>query len=237
MDVSVSLRQHRAPKGVARWASLSSPVRPCANRVGGCDSPSVALPWHAGRSRPWRANMTIGLRSGRLVARAAAVAGLAALVSAGFTVASPAPAEAAGTPVYIQGHGWGHGRGMGQYGAYGYAVNYSKPYSWILDHFYGGTHKAIAAGTTMTVELTRLTGGDTIVHGNGLTINGIGVGAAAVLIHRTGPGTFQPRAAAGCGGPWVNWGVPLASGLTIATTGDQSNPANLVVACLSLIHI
>jgi len=175
--------------------------------------------------------MTIGLRSGRLVARAAAVAGLAALVSAGFTVASPAPAEAAGTPVYIQGHGWGHGRGMGQYGAYGYAVKYSKPYSWILDHFYGGTHKAIAAGTTMTVELTRLTGGDTIVHGNGLTINGIGVGAAAVLIHRTGPGTFQPRAAAGCGGPWVNWGVPLASGLTIATTGDQSNPANLVVAC------
>ena len=41
--------------------------------------------------------------------------------------------------VTISGHGWGHGRGMGQYGAFGYAVDHGWSGSQILDHFYGGT--------------------------------------------------------------------------------------------------
>src|SRR3546814_8621398 len=47
------------------------------------------------------------------------------------------PAELA-----VQGHGWGHGRGMGQFGSFGYATGLAgAPWSHtqILDHFYGGT--------------------------------------------------------------------------------------------------
>jgi len=160
----------------------------------------------------------------------AALAGVLTLVA--VVAPSPAPAYADDGTVTFVGHGYGHGRGMGQYGAYGYAVNGGWQYDAILGHYYGGTTLAGNAGNpTITVELTRLTGGDTIVMGNGLAINGTGVGAGAVRIRHTGPGAFQADSAPACGGPWTPWGVPLASGLTIANTGDQSNPANLIVAC------
>ena len=44
-----------------------------------------------------------------------------------------------GTPNFvITGHGWGHGVGMGQWGAYGYAQN-GFTYKKILAHYYPGT--------------------------------------------------------------------------------------------------
>jgi len=39
-------------------------------------------------------------------------------------VVLPQGASAATNDVVVVGHGWGHGRGMGQYGAYGYAVDH-----------------------------------------------------------------------------------------------------------------
>jgi hypothetical protein len=50
---------------------------------------------------------------------------------------SPAPFPA--TSVDFVGYGDGPGVGMGQWGAFGYAVLDHEPYSWILDHYYGGT--------------------------------------------------------------------------------------------------
>jgi stage II sporulation protein D len=59
----------------------------------------------------------------------------------------PAPASArvdataarAPTPLFVlSGHGWGHGVGMGQYGAYGYA-KHGVGYRAILAHYYSGT--------------------------------------------------------------------------------------------------
>jgi len=46
-----------------------------------------------------------------------------ALVVALGVVGLPAVADAAANDVVVVGHGWGHGRGLGQYGAYGYAVD------------------------------------------------------------------------------------------------------------------
>jgi SpoIID/LytB domain protein len=162
----------------------------------------------------------------------AALAGVLTLVA--VVAPSPAPAYADDGTVTFVGHGYGHGRGMSQYGAYGWAVNSGSPYDQILAFYYGGTSlRADAGNQPISVELTRVTGGDTIVTGNGLMIKGTPVGAAAVLIHRTGPGTFQPYSAPGCGGPWTAWGTELASGLTIATTGDQSVLGNLPVVCES----
>ena len=65
-----------------------------------------------------------------------------AVVAASFAglAATAAPAAAwAGGNVGITGHGFGHGRGMGQYGAFGYATIYGWPYTQILAHYYGGT--------------------------------------------------------------------------------------------------
>lgn len=58
------------------------------------------------------------------------VVGLTALACAG-------PACAAST-VYVRGGGFGHGVGLSQYGAYGYALH-GKDYRWILAHYYQGT--------------------------------------------------------------------------------------------------
>jgi SpoIID/LytB domain protein len=160
----------------------------------------------------------------------AAVAGVLTLVA--VVAPSPAPAHADDGTVTFVGHGYGHGRGMSQYGAYGWAVNSGSPYDQILAFYYGGTTlRADAGNPPMTVELTRVTGGDTIVTGNGLMINDIPVSAAAVRIQRTGLGTFQPYSAIGCGGPWTVWGGVLGSGLTIKTTGEQSNLGNLPQVC------
>lgn len=48
-----------------------------------------------------------------------------------------AAAQPAVTFVF-KGKGWGHGIGLAQYGAYGYAQN-GRTYAWILDHYYPGT--------------------------------------------------------------------------------------------------
>jgi stage II sporulation protein D len=63
-----------------------------------------------------------------------------------------APAGAA-SEFYIRGGGNGHGVGMSQYGAYGYALH-GKGYAWILRHYYRGTQLGQAApGRTVRVLL------------------------------------------------------------------------------------
>jgi len=72
-----------------------------------------------------------------------------------------APVQAApgdpsvGLAIVIEGQGNGHGRGLSQYGAVGWSTIYGKDWTWILDHYYGGTSMgAVPAGTRMTVRLT-----------------------------------------------------------------------------------
>ncbi len=79
-----------------------------------------------------------------MISRLAAVALLVgSLVAVSFGVAVDSrPAAAQETlplPVAISGRGWGHGRGLGQYGAQGYATDHAWTSAQILDHFYGGT--------------------------------------------------------------------------------------------------
>jgi stage II sporulation protein D len=60
-----------------------------------------------------------------------------ALILAAAALAIAAPARGAAI-FYIRGGGNGHGIGMSQYGAYGYALH-GKNYRWILAHYYQGT--------------------------------------------------------------------------------------------------
>ena len=87
---------------------------------------------------------------------------LATLVAASV-VALPnqgAPAEAAGNDVIaivIEGTGNGHGRGMSQWGAYGWAVDHGWSWDQILDWYYGGTAMGDAdVNSRMTVRLLGL---------------------------------------------------------------------------------
>src|SRR4029079_2073128 len=60
----------------------------------------------------------------------------AATVAAALAAASPAPQ--ARTVYTLTGHGWGHGIGLSQYGALGYA-QHGWAYDTILAHYYTGT--------------------------------------------------------------------------------------------------
>ncbi len=64
----------------------------------------------------------------------------AALVLTGSSASSPPadqPAVGARPIFFITGHGWGHGLGMSQYGAYGYALH-GWTYDRIVKHYYTG---------------------------------------------------------------------------------------------------
>lgn len=104
------------------------------------------------------------------------------LIATSAPLSSPvSPAQAmpadsgAGVAIVIEGQGYGHGRGMSQYGAYGWATgSYGdqtipaeqkvKDWTWILNHYYGGTQNAMtAADKRITVSLSANNGLQTAV--------------------------------------------------------------------------
>ena len=70
---------------------------------------------------------------------------LAVSASAGVRIPSPAPAAVTATTFLVSGRGWGHGVGMSQYGALGYAQD-GWTYDQILGHFYTGAELGPVAG-------------------------------------------------------------------------------------------
>src|SRR3954453_23705052 len=94
-----------------------------------------------------------------MLARSLVIALAAAAVSAGSAtgasvcgtgcVAAPA---GSGALFLFSGHGWGHGVGMSQYGAYGYA-QHGATYQEILAHYYPGTTLGPAPVSTIRVLL------------------------------------------------------------------------------------
>jgi stage II sporulation protein D len=65
------------------------------------------------------------------------------------------PATAAAADVVIDGRGWGHGVGLSQYGAYGFALREGRDHSFILAHYYTGSELGTAPATRMRVRLKR----------------------------------------------------------------------------------
>jgi stage II sporulation protein D len=60
----------------------------------------------------------------------------------------------AGTALIVTGHGWGHGVGLSQWGAYGYALH-GWDYKRILSHYYPGTRMGHTGELRVRVLLTR----------------------------------------------------------------------------------
>ena len=79
--------------------------------------------------------------SRRRPALKAMVSTFAAALLAAMGLAGPSATHAAppsGGTFFVSGHGWGHGVGLAQYGAYGYALHgWSAPD--IVAHYYPGT--------------------------------------------------------------------------------------------------
>src|SRR5437870_5114064 len=75
------------------------------------------------------------------------------LALAGAARARPgAEAPLTTTSFVFTGHGWGHGVGMAQYGALGYALH-GVSYDRILKHYYRGVTLGAAPVTTLRVLL------------------------------------------------------------------------------------
>jgi stage II sporulation protein D len=70
------------------------------------------------------------------------------------------PASAQGSVSWVvTGHGFGHGVGMSQYGAYGYA-KHGKGYRFILGHYFKGTRIGTLGKTRVVRVLLDVVGGD-----------------------------------------------------------------------------
>src|SRR5918912_1156183 len=81
----------------------------------------------------------------RLATLAAATAATALFPAAGaaawlgeLTASAPKKSVGSGALFVVNGHGWGHGVGMSQYGALGFA-QHGWPYKQIVGHFFPGT--------------------------------------------------------------------------------------------------
>jgi len=68
-------------------------------------------------------------------------------------LAALVPAAGARADYVIDGRGFGHGVGMSQYGAYGYALREGRDFRWILGHYYPGTSVGRVATARMRVLL------------------------------------------------------------------------------------
>jgi stage II sporulation protein D len=99
----------------------------------------------------------LALRPQRLLRRLAPA--LAALATVGLSI--PASAAAAST-FFIRGGGNGHGIGLSQYGAYGYALH-GQDYRFILAHYYQGTQLG-TADPSRTVRVLLATGAASFTH-------------------------------------------------------------------------
>ena len=153
-------------------------------------------------------------------------------MAVGLATALAVPVAAvADATVTITGHGYGHGRGLGQYGAYGYAVNYGWSWQQIVQHYYSNTTMSNDGNPVIDVELTAMTSKDAVICAPSLTVDGTAVGKGCVMVRRVAQGSFTVFAAnsytPGTDPGWTQWAT-RGAGVTIATTADPANLANLL---------
>ena len=174
------------------------------------------------------------VRPARVLVALAAVASAVAVgvVPIGPSTTPKADAYLSDT-VSIEGHGFGHGRGMGQYGALGYALNFGWDHRRILAHFYGGTEAGTRPNTEIDVHLRladaganrgTLDGRPLVVDsGQSFSVGANSFAAAeAARITRT-PAGWTIERGPGCQGPWTvaQSGIDLAQQPT-AVVDDPS---------------
>jgi len=144
----------------------------------------------------------------------------------GSVAATPPPL---GT-ITFSGRGWGHGRGMGQWGALGYAVDHGWSAEQILRHFYGGTTLARDAGNPqVSVELMAHSGREVRVRAADLRVNGVSQGNVTVRLVRNGDRLDWFTGNACNATSWTPRGT--LTGTVQLTAADTSDPARMLRVC------
>lgn len=137
----------------------------------------------------------------------------------------------------IVGHGFGHGRGLGQWGALGYATDQAWTYDRVLNYFYGGT--ASGKVSPQSAVGVRLTGLDdrvlTVFHPTGRLW--MALGSSRLMPPSVGvPTADAASSSSSVPGPTpVPVPVPVASGtsataMTPSTTSTVPNTVGVVAA-------
>lgn len=187
---------------------------------------------------------------------ALAVAGIAP--SAGAISTDPAALSAAQMPssqttpatsypvLELTGHGWGHGRGLSQYGALGYAQQ-GWSSSQILDHYYGGTTQGpVPAGhvspspTELRVDLrlnreyaTRVDiqdGSIQVLNGAQVILTTPADSHQAIRISTTATG-LSVETASSCSGEWTVVADVAAKSLDVIKTTSVDSSNGLLRVC------
>ena len=125
--------------------------------------------------------------------------------------------------VVLTGHGFGHGRGLSQWGSFGYATRFGFNHLQILSRYYGNAVMADIGNPLVTVRLMALDGAPLSVTCDApFTVDGrpMAPGTAA-QITRNPDGTFQLTTRTGCSGP-VTGSLQIA-GTTVNTVDDPGN--------------
>jgi SpoIID/LytB domain protein len=131
------------------------------------------------------------------------------LISMGVS-ATPSDARAAvGSTIELTGHGYGHGRGLGQWGSYGLATEHGFTYDRILNHYYGNTTAGSYANAPIAVQLTAHDGQAVKVTSSQLfSVGDVPIGPnTAAWVQVFSDGRILLRTSYGCGSPdvWETW--------------------------------
>ena len=129
----------------------------------------------------------------------------------------------------ITGHGFGHGRGLSQYGALGYAIDFGWSSDQILNHYYGDTTAGTVDNSLLTIRLQSSFGVPTVAQvdsGAMVLIDGNNdvthVGSGGAIRLTATEGGFTVADAATCAGPFVERpGVIPGEQLRISTVDGQ----------------
>lgn len=159
-----------------------------------------------------------------------ALAALTILATLAATIAPlNAQAATAETTIPITGHGFGHGRGMSQYGALGYAIDFGWSSDEILDHYYGGTSAGSVNNSLLTVRIesandvptvAQVDSGAMVLIDEDGDVTHLGAGGAIRLTSVIGGFTIAD--APTCAGPFTERpGVVSAEQIRISTADGQ----------------
>jgi SpoIID/LytB domain protein len=177
----------------------------------------------------------------------------AIVLATGLVALTASPAAAADTEMTFDGRGYGHGRGMSQYGAQGYATNHGWSSAQILNHYYGGTTAGLASSATTTtanpdpssmqIRLQRMAGQQLRVtlSGGSLTLSGgnkvLPAGTKTIFLNRivvNGTAVYEVwySSTASCTAGLTPLGNTGASKLTIGkSVTDAEDPTKLIRVC------
>ncbi|MXZ16281.1 MAG: hypothetical protein F4Y76_12330 [Acidimicrobiales bacterium] len=136
----------------------------------------------------------------RLAGMAVACAVTAGSLAFAVPPAGAQTAELAPSVIVVEGRGFGHGNGLSQWGALGYAVDHRWTSDQIVEHYYSNTTRSSASNPDVWVHLTGNDRNDLLVtSASAFTVADQQFDGGDVVRIGVSSGDFWVRSSAGCG--------------------------------------